>query len=166
VILTANGNATTFEDVDTVIVKEDLKQILTVNYTPDTERSKVELTWTYTGTIDFFKVQYGTDRDNLRLSLTTSTPKGNLILAEPTRAYYAQVYPVDENGVVNGQPSEVITIDPLQELPPEPICGNGEIEAGEACDDGNTINGDGCSFTCRVEVVVPPTPICGNGEIE
>jgi cysteine-rich repeat protein len=24
------------------------------------------------------------------------------------------------------------------------ICGNGIIEAGEACDDGNLVNGDGC----------------------
>jgi cysteine-rich repeat protein len=32
-----------------------------------------------------------------------------------------------------------------------PICGNGVIEAGEACDDGNTNNGDGCSNTCQIE---------------
>lgn len=31
-------------------------------------------------------------------------------------------------------------------------CGNGVIEASEACDDGNIINGDGCSLGCSVEV--------------
>lgn len=31
-------------------------------------------------------------------------------------------------------------------------CGNGAIETGEMCDDGNTVNGDGCSATCGVEV--------------
>ena len=25
------------------------------------------------------------------------------------------------------------------------ICGNGTLDAGEACDDGNVISGDGCS---------------------
>lgn len=30
-------------------------------------------------------------------------------------------------------------------------CGNGVVNAGEGCDDGNTSNGDGCSSTCTVE---------------
>jgi len=37
-----------------------------------------------------------------------------------------------------------------------PICGNGIIEAGEECDDGNTVSGDGCSSTCTTEAVEPP----------
>jgi cysteine-rich repeat protein len=37
-----------------------------------------------------------------------------------------------------------------------PVCGNGVVEAGEQCDDGNTNNGDGCSSTCQIEVR-PPT---------
>jgi cysteine-rich repeat protein len=34
---------------------------------------------------------------------------------------------------------------------PTPVCGNGIKETGEACDDGNLINGDGCSGTCKIE---------------
>ena len=30
-----------------------------------------------------------------------------------------------------------------------PRCGNGIIEAGESCDDGNVVDGDGCSATCQ-----------------
>ena len=30
-------------------------------------------------------------------------------------------------------------------------CGNGSVETGEACDDGNLNDGDGCSKTCTVE---------------
>ena len=30
-------------------------------------------------------------------------------------------------------------------------CGNGTIESGEACDDGNVISSDGCSATCTIE---------------
>jgi len=32
-----------------------------------------------------------------------------------------------------------------------PVCGNGEIESGEECDDSNTENGDGCSRNCVLE---------------
>jgi cysteine-rich repeat protein len=39
------------------------------------------------------------------------------------------------------------------------VCGNGVIEAGETCDDGNTLACDGCSPTCQTEG-------CGNGVIE
>ncbi|MBK6577725.1 MAG: DUF4215 domain-containing protein [Sandaracinaceae bacterium] len=30
-------------------------------------------------------------------------------------------------------------------------CGNGVIQSGESCDDGNRANGDGCSDTCTIE---------------
>ncbi len=30
-------------------------------------------------------------------------------------------------------------------------CGDGVINAGETCDDGNTVSGDGCSSTCQIE---------------
>jgi fibro-slime domain-containing protein len=34
-----------------------------------------------------------------------------------------------------------------------PYCGDGITQEGEACDDHNRVSGDGCSSTCRVEVV-------------
>ena len=34
-----------------------------------------------------------------------------------------------------------------------PYCGDGITQTGEQCDDGNRLSGDGCSATCRVEVV-------------
>lgn len=34
---------------------------------------------------------------------------------------------------------------------PASTCGNSVLESLEACDDGNTANGDGCSSTCRLE---------------
>ncbi len=38
----------------------------------------------------------------------------------------------------------------------EPVgCGNGRLEAGEGCDDGGTVNGDGCNATCRLEDTRP-----------
>ena len=50
-------------------------------------------------------------------------------------------------------------------------CGNYILEAGEECDDGNTLGGDGCSNTCRVEhgyecpTGVACRPECGDGKV-
>jgi cysteine-rich repeat protein len=34
--------------------------------------------------------------------------------------------------------------------PPEPVCGNGKLEAGEQCDDAGHAGQDGCDSTCKV----------------
>jgi len=36
--------------------------------------------------------------------------------------------------------------------PPLSVCGNNLIESGEVCDDGNTLNGDGCSSVCILDM--------------
>jgi len=47
---------------------------------------------------------------------------------------------------------------------PTSECGNGVVEPGEQCDDGNTTDGDGCSATCQTETT--PAAVCGNGVVE
>jgi cysteine-rich repeat protein len=37
-------------------------------------------------------------------------------------------------------------------VPKQPICGDGFVDQGEQCDDGNNANGDGCSSTCQFEI--------------
>lgn len=37
------------------------------------------------------------------------------------------------------------------------LCGNGVLDTDEECDDGNTVNGDGCTAQCKME------PFCGDG---
>src|SRR4051812_10278929 len=39
-------------------------------------------------------------------------------------------------------------------------CGNGRVDPGEVCDDGNITDGDGCSSNCL------STERCGNGMID
>jgi fibro-slime domain-containing protein len=55
------------------------------------------------------------------------------------------------------------------------VCGDGQIEAGEQCDDGNTMSNDGCSATCQLEpgyrCITPGVPctriwVCGNGTVD
>ncbi|MDP9001079.1 MAG: DUF4215 domain-containing protein [Myxococcota bacterium] len=54
-------------------------------------------------------------------------------------------------------------------------CGDGLIESGETCDDGNNVSGDGCSATCQIEPGYKcPTPgqscvaiqVCGDGVVD
>jgi cysteine-rich repeat protein len=47
----------------------------------------------------------------------------------------------------------------LRCIPNTSVCGNGQTEVSEACDDGNTNSCDGCSSTCKIEA-------CGNGIVE
>ena len=54
------------------------------------------------------------------------------------------------------------------------VCGDGIVNSPEACDDGNTKSGDGCSGDCtKVETGwqcrvpgKPCIPLCGDGVIE
>ncbi len=47
------------------------------------------------------------------------------------------------------------------------LCGNGVTNSGEACDDGNATNGDGCDANCTVTAcgngVVAGTEVCDDG---
>ncbi len=42
-------------------------------------------------------------------------------------------------------------------------CGNGTVELGEECDDGNNTNGDGCQSDCTLSIA---GSVCGNGNRE
>jgi len=41
-----------------------------------------------------------------------------------------------------------------------PRCGDGHLDGGEICDDGNNVSGDGCSSDCR------STEVCGNSIVD
>jgi cysteine-rich repeat protein len=51
--------------------------------------------------------------------------------------------------------SQIILVSPTQiyQLRHKTFCGNSIVEAGEECDDGSIINGDGCSATCKSEAI-------------
>ncbi|WP_338870820.1 lamin tail domain-containing protein [Myxococcus stipitatus] len=44
-------------------------------------------------------------------------------------------------------------------------CGNGAVEEGEQCDDGNQVGGDGCEADCST-TPVRAKAVCGNGKLE
>jgi cysteine-rich repeat protein len=74
------------------------------------------------------------------------TGPGALYQAPTTGTYYVAVESF------SGTPSAASTYDVRFEVI-TPVCGNGTIELGEQCDDGQAtpMGGDGCSATCQVE---------------
>lgn len=52
------------------------------------------------------------------------------------------------------QASFGLTVNPAPA--PAPLCGDGNVDTGEQCDDGNNVNGDGCSSTCNNETPTQP----------
>ncbi|HTJ81565.1 MAG TPA: DUF4215 domain-containing protein [Polyangiaceae bacterium] len=61
--------------------------------------------------------------------------------------------------VTVGEGGGAITVGPGGA--PPTFCGDGVIDPGEECDDGNTRSGDGCSSSCTVEVF----DVCGDGVV-
>ena len=51
-----------------------------------------------------------------------------------------RIDPSDDAGFEDGLP---------EALPMPPVCGDGILDLGEECDDGNRQNGDGCDWQCR-----------------
>ena len=72
--------------------------------------------------------------------------------------------------IAGGQPVPDPDAEPWLCTSTGPVCGNGVLEAGEDCDDGNNVDGNGCSAVCTIEqgyaCTGDPsacTPICGDG---
>lgn len=89
-------------------------------------------------------------------ALTTSAaPPDILDLAKLNIRGYSFIFINDDgtgNGSVRGGLAPLVSGG-------GPVCGNGIVEGCEQCDDGNTINGDGCSATCQIE---PPAATVGS----
>ncbi len=58
--------------------------------------------------------------------------------------------PPDETGLLDLDNQAIVPLE-LEGLTIT-ICGDGMVEGVEACDDGNTVDGDGCSSTCELEL--------------
>ena len=102
------------------------------------------------------------DFGNLIRASGKATISGNLLTTPPspnTIVYRDSTMLPAISGTVTPPPTEML--DPT--LPPCPAptaaCGDGTLDSGEQCDDGNTVSCDGCSASCQVEA-------CGNGKVE
>jgi cysteine-rich repeat protein len=70
--------------------------------------------------------------------------------------------PVDDAGgadedASSGEGDSAVPDEDTTTVEPSTVCGNGEQEAGEACDDGNVVDGDGCESDCQYAA-----PLCAS----
>ena len=73
---------------------------------------------------------------------TSTTDTG--LSESATYSYTARA--VDNAGNMSASSNTAITNTPACQ-----VCGDGTLDPGEECDDGNTTNGDGCSSVCLIE---------------
>ncbi len=101
--------------------------------------------------------QNGQDGQDAAPCSATSDGAGNVTITCPGSA------PVTVHDGTNGQDGKSCTVatdahgvvwitcpDGTAAAISAPVCGNGEVETGEVCDDGNQVGG-GCSADCRVQ---------------
>jgi TonB family protein len=97
---------------------------------------------------------------------TEPTPRPRIARGRVQPAKKPAVAPIDTGNDAHDRDigNEITDIDGpclenCGEAPPAaPVCGNGSLEVGEQCDDGNTLDGDGCSASCRTEARPAPPP--------
>ena len=122
--------------------------------------------------------QYYIDFNGVRSGTTEDLPDGVEEAGKITAVNYGSsalqiTSPLRQIKVVHAGPKGVkfkhgfepvcMLLEKVNETP-SPQCGNGVLEDGEECDDGNTVSGDGCSSVCQKET--SPSPNCGNGTKE
>jgi cysteine-rich repeat protein len=97
--------------------------------------------------VSVFRVASGPDV-RVRSDRTDGVGRWQVVYNAPTDDYYAKVARKDLGGSGHDHICIAVTTSPF-EIPPR--CGNGIVEAGEACDDGNMASGDGCDSLCQLE---------------
>ncbi len=91
--------------------------------------------------------QVATPTDTPTPTETTTSVPTITAAATPTPSLSATPPPT---ATATAMPTPTVSATPL------PMCGNAIVEAGEQCDDGNLVNGDGCDNNCTFTA-------CGNG---
>jgi cysteine-rich repeat protein len=102
-----------------------------------------------------------TDPEGDPWSVRWTASAGNVVLTpEPARAEY--------RCTVEGRHTLTLTVTDGRHcaqteqvevtcVPRIPSCGDGYVDVREECEDGNVVDGDGCSSVCQLE------PVCGDG---
>ena len=118
----------------------------------------------------------GTGSCTLRETATTTNgcyefndlSAGDYGVLELGQSGWEQTYPLNDTFYFFNLPAGTATtsIDFLNYfIPvPQPYCGDGNLDFGEECDDGNTASGDGCSAVCMNEGN-GEDPYCGDGSV-
>lgn len=111
---------------------------------------------------EFYNIADFTDQGDTSISIRTENPSTDdsvFLAVFQVSAEVSQVLPEDCSNGEDDDGDGLIDI----EDPDCQYCGNGALESGEECDDGNNVNGDGCTSKCLIEEVVEEEPFCGDG---
>ncbi len=117
--MVSEGTTKTYNNIATLNVV-DTKSVQQIKYFVDSvDKSKLQLSWTYLGSyaqgeVPYFLVKYGETKESLSL-MTGDVVSGAVYTGvgmDLTKSYYVQVSPVDQNGSLIGEPSDVILIEP------------------------------------------------------
>ena len=108
-------------------------------------------------TVSVYRVVEGPDQ-RVAWDRTDSAGRWSVVHVAQAGTYYAKTGAKDIGPGAHRHICRALSTSTF-DIPPR--CGNGfvEAEAGEQCDDGNTINNDGCNNSCQ-------TPVCGNSIVE
>jgi|GEM_PF-610567 len=118
-----------------------------------------------TGLLDN-KALLGINRFRVHESMNLQAGSRLLSAGSNVLIYRTLAKPQPRNGTIT--PAPQIVVD--SKLVGCPVCGNGEVDQTETCDDGNTNSGDGCSSACQNENCIaqtpgyPAVPLCSDGD--
>ena len=88
-----------------------------------------------------FKAIY-TSLDGKRWSKSHTSPCTTPMRDHQTLSFRGRIWLINDGSFTN-------FISSTELGTPQSLCGNGRIDDGEQCDDGNTVNSDACSNACR-----------------
>lgn len=111
------------------------------------------------------------DNDALHIANHTQGQSGSVVMNGTDQLIYTPNagytgndsfdYTVSD-GTLSATAKVTVTVHPVVGVP---VCGNGILDAGEQCDDGNTSPGDGCSAACTVETSALRLPAAASASL-
>ena len=161
---TISGPTTHFSDFALVYARGDAPSTPSGLAATAASSSQINLSWTATDNTSGYYIYSSETSGGTFALLTTITSSSTVTysdtsLSASTPYYYkiASYYLSDINesaasSEVTATTSAATTSGGGGWIPPaDPVCGNGTREPSEGCDDGNLIDGDGCSKICVLE---------------
>lgn len=156
-----------------VTAGEITRLAMTLNCSPDDGSVEVEVDFNVCPVIDSIIVTgliqtvgedislaaFASDADGDAVTYEWTASVGSVTDADQSNAVYTciaagdvvltlsvkdNVVAADDQSVCDTQTNVTVTCEPAG------VCGDGVIDAGEECDDGNSVDGDGCQADCTV----------------
>jgi len=154
------GSLAPVDDPNTIVLGNDgtlgggnLEDSFNFVINPNTPELRVTLNTEDTGSFDadlYLRFGAAATSSTFDCAIDINSPYGGCTIASPSAGTWHVLIDRDSGSGDYQVTTTIFGGDP-------PVCGNGILETGEDCDDGNTVSGDGCPFDCQA-LVVPTFP--------